>query len=315
MGAIYGGKLPHTPAYVAGGFTAISSAADRDAFGAYLEALISFIEGRYLPDAELLASLYDDYFHLGKGCGNLLSLGVFELDNASQAQLLLKRGRLTSGAGAVQAVEPEKVAEHVRYSWYEDQDNGRPPATADTIAKYPKDAAYSWLKAPRYDGVPYECGPLARMTVTGGYANGISVMDRHLARAQETRKIALAMREWLAQLPLQQSAFTPFTMPKAAAAEGLTEAPRGALGHWLQVAAGRIAKYQVVTPTCWNLSPRDSGGQRGPLEQALIGVPIANADKPIEALRVIHSFDPCLDCATHVTRVKPGAVVVGREPA
>ena len=90
----------------------------------------------------------------------------------------------------------------------------------------------------------------------------------------------------------------------SATAIGLTEAPRGALGHWLAIANGTIAHYQIITPTCWNCSPRDTAGQRGPLEQALVGTPIANIDQPIEALRVIHSFDPCLDCATHVMRTK-----------
>ncbi len=94
-----------------------------------------------------------------------------------------------------------------------------------------------------------------------------------------------------------------------ATGSGLTEAPRGALGHWLQVGNSTVAKYQVVTPTCWNLSPKDDNGQRGPMEQALIGVPVANVDKPIEVLRIVHSFDPCLDCATHVTRVEPGSKV------
>jgi hydrogenase large subunit len=81
------------------------------------------------------------------------------------------------------------------------------------------------------------------------------------------------------------------------------------LGHWLQIAGGKIAQYQVITPTCWNVSPKDTSGQRGPLEQALIGTPVNNVDQPIEVLRVVHSFDPCLDCATHVMRAEAGAKV------
>lgn len=97
--------------------------------------------------------------------------------------------------------------------------------------------------------------------------------------------------------------------PGAATSEALTEAPRGALGHWLAVSDSKIGKYQVVTPTCWNLSPKDDAGQREPLEQALIGLPVANLDEPIEVLRIVHSYDPCLDCATHVMRAEPGANV------
>ncbi|HRZ56100.1 MAG TPA: nickel-dependent hydrogenase large subunit, partial [Candidatus Paceibacterota bacterium] len=104
--------------------------------------------------------------------------------------------------------------------------------------------------------------------------------------------------------------YTHRANPGAATADGLTEAPRGALGHWLQVSDGKISKYQIVTPTCWNLSPRDETGRRGPLEEALIGIPVANVDQPIEVLRVVHSFDPCLDCATHVMRAEPNARVI-----
>lgn len=309
MGAIYGGKLPHSPAFLGGGgFTAIASDANSAAFSAYLNDLITFIQGTYIPDAELLANLYSEYFLRGKGYGNLLAYGVFEQDNSASPQLLLKRGRLPAGAASVQSVDVSQITEQIRYSWYSGPDNQN-PAVEDTVPQYPKDSAYSWLKAPRYGGLPYEVGPLARMTVNGDYSNGISVMDRHLARAQEALKIAQAMSGWLAALTSGQSAYTDAPKPVSATAQGLSEAPRGALGHWLQVSNSVISKYQIITPTCWNVSPKDGAGQRGPLEQALIGLPVANVDKPIEVLRVVHSFDPCLDCATHVSRVEPGAKV------
>jgi hydrogenase large subunit len=237
-----------------------------------------------------------------------MSFGVFELDNADTPALLMRRGRLVNGNRTLQTVDPNQITEQIRYSWYTGPDNLN-PTVEDTIAQYPKGDAYTWLKAPRYGGVPYEVGSLARMTVNGDYSNGVSVVDRHIARARENLKVALAMRDMLAALPVDQGAFTPFTMPVEAMSSGLTEAPRGALGHWLQVDNTKISKYQVITPTCWNLSPKDSSGVRGPMEQALIGTPVTNADKPIEVLRVVHSFDPCLDCATHVSRVEPGAKV------
>jgi hydrogenase large subunit len=308
MGAIYGGKLPHTPAIIAGGFTAVSSQADKEAFSAYLENLITFIQTKHVPDAELLANLYSEYLTLGQGYGHLLSYGVFEQDSTANPALLLRRGRLEKGNPNVHSVDLGQVTEHIRHAWYTGPEE-QTPVLEDTQPQYPKDDAYSWLKAPRYGGVPYEVGSLARMTINGDYTNGISAMDRHLARARENLKVALAMRDWLAALPVDQGAFTPCTIPEAASASGLTEAPRGALGHWLQVSGKVISKYQVITPTCWNLSPKDNAGLRGPLEQALIGLPVANVDKPIEVLRVVHSYDPCLDCATHVTRAEPGAKV------
>ncbi len=309
MGAIYGGKLPHSPAYIGGGgFTSIASNASTTAFQAYLTDLLNFIQTKYIPDAELLANLYSDYFLLGRGYGSLMAYGVFEQDNSTSPQLLLKRGRVVNGTSTVQAVDVSQITEQLRYSWYASADNQN-PAVEDTVAQYPKAEAYSWLKAPRYGGAPYEVGPLARMTVNGDYTNGVSVMDRHLARAREALKIAQAMQAWLNALTSGQSAYTDAPKPASATAMGLTEAPRGALGHWLQVSNSTISKYQIVTPTCWNVSPKDSSNQHGPLEQALIGLPVVNIDKPIEVLRVVHSFDPCLDCATHVTRAEPGARV------
>jgi len=119
--------------------------------------------------------------------------------------------------------------------------------------------------------------------------------------------VAYALREWVAQLNTGGAVYRRYTTPGTATAFGLTEAPRGALGHWLRIANGKIANYQVVTPTCWNASPRDGSGKRGPIEEALIGTPVLDVTQPIEVLRVIHSFDPCLSCAVHVMRPAEGA--------
>jgi hydrogenase large subunit len=171
--------------------------------------------------------------------------------------------------------------------------------------------AYSWLKAPRYKNLPCEAGPLARMWVNGDYRQGISVMDRPMARALEAQKVANAMLGWLDQITEGASEYTPVTTPFSKSGEGLTEAPRGALGHWLTTAASTalapngqtaISSYQVITPTCWNASPKDTSGVRGPLEQALVGTPVSVAAQPVEVLRVVHSFDPCMSCAVHVMR-------------
>lgn len=124
-------------------------------------------------------------------------------------------------------------------------------------------------------------------------------MDRHTARALETRKVAYAMRDWLGQIDLSANSYTHFAVPAEASGVGLTEAPRGALGHWVNISGGRISTYQILTPTCWNCSPRDGTGMPGPLEKALEGTPMADPAQPVEVLRVIQSFDPCLACAVH----------------
>lgn len=298
MGAIMGGKLPHTNAFEFGGVTPTPTAAMVDRFRAYLAPIISFIDNVYLPDVDLLASTYPDYFKLGRGYGNLLAFGVFDLNAAGTAKLL-RRGRIVKGATTVQPVKLGQILEQAKYSWYNDSSAGLNPNKGVTKPNPDKAGAYSWLKAPRYGGVPYEVGALARMWINGDYRNGISVMDRHKARAQETSKIAHAMGDWLSQLHLGTNGFTPRAVPVAGAGIGLTEAARGALGHWLKVGSGKITSYQILTPTCWNCSPRDNVGKPGPLEKALEGLVVQDASQPIEVLRVIQSYDPCLSCAVH----------------
>jgi hydrogenase large subunit len=193
----------------------------------------------------------------------------------------------------------------VGYSWYAKATNNLNPANGVTTPEYPKSGAYTWLKAPRYLGLPYETGPLARMIVNGDYSKTtISAMDRHVARAYEALKIAQAALTWLNGLSTTGAYYTPYTAPASATTVGLTEAARGALGHWVKVTNGVISNYQIITPTCWNASPRDGAGNLGPIEKALVGTPIRNVNEPIEVARVIHSFDPCLSCAVHIMRPK-----------
>jgi hydrogenase large subunit len=305
MGALFGGRLPHPPAFVAGGFTSSVRPARIAGFQSYLNVLIPFIQNTYIPDVDALGSYYPDYFQIGRGSGNLLAYGVFDQDS-SGSNKLLRRGRVVNGASRQQSVDPNQITEHVAYSWYANSTDNLPPASGATSPQFPKTNAYSWLKAPRYHNQPYEVGPLARMWVNGDYSSGISVLDRHKARAQETLKVAQAMQTWVTQLDPAAPVYQQFHAPDEASAFGLTEAPRGALGHWLRIDNHRIANYQIVTPTCWNASPKDTAGVHGPIEQALLGTPVGDLNQPVEVLRVIHSYDPCLSCAVHVMRPKEG---------
>ncbi len=306
MGALFGGRLPHPPAYLPGGFSTTVRAERITKFRTYLDELLPFIRDVYIKDVELLSSVYPDYSAIGRGHGNLLAFGVFDLDAPGKSKLL-RRGLLMRGSSRVQSIDLNAITEQVTHSWYADSTNNLNPLSGSTIPKYPKKDAYSWLKAPRCGGTPCEVGPLARMKVNGDYTGGISVMDRHLARADEALKVGQAMYNWSNQLQVGQPVYTPSWVPVSGSSYGLTEAPRGALGHWLQIANGKIARYQVITPTCWNASPMDSSGHNGPIEEALIGTPVKNVDEPVEVLRVIHSFDPCLSCAVHVMRPAEGA--------
>ena len=306
-GAIFGGRLPHPPTYIPGGFTTRPTSTGISSFKSYLNEIIQFCQNTYLPDVEALAARYSDYKSIGRGFGNLLAFGVFDL-NAGGTSKLLRRGRVVNGDTTVRAVNVNAITEQVSNSWYNNNTTGLNPAAGVTTPVDPalKTDAYSWLKAPRYLKLAYEAGPLARMWVNGDYRSGISVMDRHLARAYETLKVAQAALSWVNDLSINGAVSTNASVPNTATAIGLTEAPRGALGHWLQITGGKISRYQIVTPTCWNASPRDDSGRRGPIEKALIGTPVQDLDQPIEVVRVIHSFDPCLSCAVHVMRPEEG---------
>jgi hydrogenase large subunit len=314
MAAILAGRMPGLSAIQAGGFSTKPTSSMISSFSGYLNTLINFINNNYVPDAQLLSSVYTDYHQIGKGPGNLIAYGVFDLDNTANPSRLLKRGVVySSNPTSVRTVSTSSITESVTNSWYDNSTNNLNPTKGTTVPVDPttKTAAYSWLKAPRYSNKPCEAGPLARMWVNGDYRQGISVMDRHVARALETQKIANAMIGWLSQLTVGASEYTPVTAPFSKSGEGLTEAPRGALGHWMSTApsttlapngVAAISNYQVITPTCWNASPKDTSGVRGPLEQALIGTPVSVAAQPVEVLRVVHSFDPCMSCAVHVMR-------------
>lgn len=307
LGAIFGGRMPSPPSVVPGGFTGVPTSAKITKARALLTEIRAFVSGIYLRDVETVATAYADYFDIGAGPGNLLAFGVFEQDASGQT-LLLSPGRVQASGGGVQAVSLSAIGEDVAASFYSGSNNVN-PANGQTRPVYPKTGAYSWLKAPRYASQPYEAGPLARMTVNGDYDGGVSVMDRHRARALETLKIADAMVGWLGALTPSGPVYQPAPLPASGSGVGLTEAPRGALGHWLRVANGTIANYQVLTPTCWNASPRDARGVLGPIERALVGTPVDRMEEPVEVLRVIHSFDPCLACAVHVMRPGKDATV------
>ncbi|UCG49286.1 MAG: nickel-dependent hydrogenase large subunit [Phycisphaerales bacterium] len=320
MGAIFGGKLPCAPTFVPGGCTAVPTAENTAAFRGLLAEQQNFIDNTYIPDVLTVAGAFPAYFGIGSGCGNLLAYGVFDLDNSDQNKLLY-RGRYTNGI--VAGVDPTQINEDLKYSKYDDAGSGLNPADGVTEPEVGKTGAYSWLKSPRYQGIVHEAGPLARMAVNylSGDATAIgliesvlgtnpdisvlfSVLGRHAARALEAKLVADAMDGWLDELDLGQSSYEKVSIPRGVRTGiGLTEAPRGALGHWITATSrGKIDRYQVITPTNWNASPKDDLDQHGPIEQALIGTPVADMDNPIEVLRVVHSFDPCLACSVHMLR-------------
>jgi len=314
MGAVFGGKMPGSSTFIPGGFTAIPTTQNIDSYRQHLAALTQFIETIYLPDVQQLAEIYSDYYDIGSGCNNLMAYGAFEMDDANSTRLFTGGYIENADPNGQTAFASTDISESVKYSWYADATGNLPPAHGETRPEYPKGNAYSWIKAPRLHGKPFEAGPLARMWMTGDYQRGISVMDRHMARALEAAKIVRAMSGWLDELTPGQMVYDDTFDQYSGFGVGLSEAPRGALGHWVEITQGKISHYQVITPTCWNTSPRDDQDVPGPMEQALIGTPIENPDQPVEALRIIHAYDPCLSCAVHIMRPdkKPMVVHSGR---
>ncbi len=233
-----------------------------------------------------------------------------------------------------------EYVDHSWYEYAGGQGKGMHPWDGETEPKYsgPKppytnldtDKKYSWVKAPRYEERPMEVGPLAKLLVA--FASGhketkdavtlvlkhlnvgpealFSTLGRTAARGIDCLITAGQLPIWLQQLEdniakgdlriHNPDKWDPASWPAEAAGYGWHEAPRGALGHWIKIKDQKILNYQAVVPSTWNASPRDHKGQRGPYEAALIGTPIADPNRPVEILRTIHSFDPCLACAVHV---------------
>jgi hydrogenase large subunit len=131
-----------------------------------------------------------------------------------------------------------------------------------------------------------------------------STMGRNLARALETKLVADSMVDWILQLKPGEPAYVSYELPEEAMGMGLVGAARGALGHWIEIKEGKIANYQVITPSTWNISPRDDKNQLGPLEQAITGTKIKDEANPFEIVRIVRSFDPCLACSVHLLSSK-----------
>jgi Ni,Fe-hydrogenase I large subunit len=229
---------------------------------------------------------------------------------------------------------------HSWYEYSDGDQNAKHPYQGETKPNYtgPKppyqylqtDQKYSWLKAPRYEDHPMEVGPLSRMLVA--YASGhqevkdlvngvlsklnapttalFSTLGRIAARAIEAQLLAGYVSKWVEELRSKLGhgdlrvhngeKWDPDTWPQEAQGFGFHEAPRGSLAHWVHIENKKIKNYQAVVPTTWNAGPRDAKGQRGAYEAALLKTPVADPERPVEILRTVHSFDPCLACAVHV---------------
>ncbi len=256
--------------------------------------------------------------HIGRGHGNFVSFGSLDFpETTSVSGFDANRQLLRSGFShdlELKEFDQEKITEEVSHSWFNDYRGGKHPFVGVTspYATGGESGKYSWAKAPRYDGMPAETGPLAEMIAMANplfldllKQNGPNVFSRVLARLVRTAYVIPAMEQWLEETALCREAFyRDHGQREDGEGFGLIEAPRGALGHWIKIKDAKIESYQIITPTAWNASPRDSGGVRGPFEEAVVGTEIKDPDNPVEVEHIIRSFDPCLVCTVHAIRLR-----------
>lgn len=317
-----GGKWPHTLAIQPGGVTRAPSLRDcvrmqttlrsfrryleDTLFGASLEhiaelskaeAVKSWSNGDAGLFMEIAADL--DLAGMGPGPGRYLSFGAYPQEAGRHF------GPGVWEAGALSAVDPSLIVEDLSHAWM----HGRSahPSEGDTVPDEDMTApAYSWCKAPRLGGRGMETGAFARQVVDGHpaaldlAAEGSGVLARVAGRLIEIARTQLLLERWVSQIKPDASFMSDFSLPDKGTGVGMVEAARGALGHWLTIEDGKIARYQIIAPTTWNFSPRDADGTPGPVEAALEGAKVAeDEDTPLSVQHIVRSFDPCMVCTVH----------------
>jgi [NiFe] hydrogenase large subunit len=330
MHAIFGAKNPHLQTLVVGGVTSIKDLNPERImkFLSLWRETQDFVEKVYIPDLLAVASFYKDWGAIG-GTSNFLCWGDLPQGETEPDSHFLPRGVIMKrDLAGLKMADQEKVAEDVVRAWYE-KGSAKHPFKGETKPQHgdykPDAGKYSWFKAPRYEGEPCEVGPLARALVS--YASGVrefkevidsvlqkldipvealfSTLGRTAARGIETLVIGQKMESWIMELVENikkgdTRTYQSWEMPDKGMGYGLNDVARGALGHWIEIEDKKIKNYQYVVPSTWNLGPRCKKGKLGPVEEALIGTPVADPKRPIEVLRTVHSFDPCIACGVHV---------------
>ena len=275
--------------------TALSSAAELEAWAAEQPPQNSDFRA-FLHIADQL-----DLAQFGRATDRFMSFGAYpDGDRRTFARGVFYEG-------AVQPLDPGAIREDAAYAWLAAEDAPPHPFEGRTDPDADADAGYTWCKAPRLDGQVVEVGALARQAVDGHplirdliAQSGGNVRNRVVARLLEIARVVVECEKWVARLRPNESFCDHAPMPEEGRGFGLTEAARGALGHWLVVEQGKIANYQIIAPTTWNFSPRDRGGTRGALETALLGAPAATGEAdPVMVQHIVRSFDPCMVCTVH----------------
>ncbi len=335
--AVFGAKNPHTQFTIVGGVTCYESLTKEriQEFKALYNETLAFVNECYIPDLLMVASYYKDWAGIG-GTHNFLSFGEFPAKEDDINSRFIPQGVIMNrDLKNVADFNPDAIKEDIRHSWYNGDSSLHPydGVTEPKYTTYEDRDRYSWMKAPRYNGEAMEVGPLAH--VLTAYARGhkdfvpvvnyvldtlgvkadalFSTLGRTAARGIETAVVGKKIAEWVNNLEDNVASGNTdlaidIDMPDEAEGVGFVGAPRGALSHWIKIKGGKIENFQLVVPSTWNLGPRCNNNKMSAVEEALMGTPIADPKRPVEILRTVHSYDPCIACGVHVIDAKTNEV-------
>jgi hydrogenase large subunit len=327
---ILAGKWPHSLSIQPGGTTTTASASDKVKLLAILMSFRQFLETQlfadslenisYLDSEDVLNEWSEQHpqsdFALFLKLANALKLhslgtiapyfmsnGAYEFED----DFLFPRGIWSEINQKVMPLNSRLIREDLTHSWMLAQNEPTHPLQGVTLPDPEQAEGYSWCKAPRYDGQVVEVGALARQTiaqhplivdlVTKTQSN---VTNRIVARLLELARVLPEMENWCRQLKPNESFCHQADMPSSAEGQGLVEAARGSLGHWIRIEKGKISNYQIIAPTTWNFSPRDNNNNAGALEQALLDTEVGEEGNQSVAIQhIVRSFDPCMVCTVH----------------
>ncbi|GAP38833.1 nickel-dependent hydrogenase large subunit [Piscinibacter sakaiensis] len=327
-----GGKWPHTQSIEPGGSARPVDAAERIRLMARVREFRGFLEQNlYAAPLEEVGALRSEaefeawcarapgqgdlrlfaqlaaalsLHRLGGGPGRYLCHGSYEQPDG---RWFAPPGLWVAATRQLEPLDLAQVSEDAHCAWLASDGGPRHPAVGLTRPDADKPGAYTWNKAPRLGGRVVETGAIARQLAAGQplvhdlvARCGGSVYTRVIARLLELAAVVPQMEDWLRALQPGEPWCVEGPLPDTGEGVGLTEAARGALGHWLRLEGGRIASYQIVAPTSWNFSPRDAQGTPGALEAALEGAPVAPGEQtPVAVQHIVRSFDPCMVCTVH----------------
>jgi quinone-reactive Ni/Fe-hydrogenase large chain len=352
--AIFGGKNPHPQSLTVGGVTCVMDILNPSRLGEYMvkfQEVADFVNRAYYPDLLMAGGAYaKESSVLGDvGVANLFTYKEFQY---SANEFLFDSGIVLNGdLSKIHDIDESKITEEATHSWYKndaplhpydgeqepnytgfvDGENIDGKGEVVTTKVFDTKGKYSWIKAPRYNGMPMQVGPLANIVVNFAKGNKfvvpvvekflkdtglpleavLSTLGRTATRMIEAKVIAdnglLAFNNLIANIKsgdTQTCAKYFIDKDKEYRGRYMGHVPRGVLSHWCRIKNGVIKNWQAVVPSTWNASPKDSKGQMATYEACLVGMKIADLKQPLEIIRKIHSYDPCIACAVHVMDTK-----------